>query len=164
MLNYNNLGLYVFMSWMSFLLSMVFDKHAYLHIWSQQFTLSDDKRIIVLFLNRQCSKTMTAIFRVILGPDSCQRVVFPSGLPSTVTDLETEIKTQCKIKQSFRLQFMDTLFGNDFINPLLWKFKTKLQSRSYTHPADLSMEITVLTLTHQPLTMMTPYVLLMIAP
>lgn len=59
---------------------------------------------------------MTAIFRVILGPDSCQRVVFPSGLPSTVTDLETEIKTQCKIKQSFRLQFMDTLFGNDFMN------------------------------------------------
>lgn len=59
---------------------------------------------------------MTAILRVTLGPDSCQRVVFPSGLPSTVTDLETEIKTQCKIKQSFRLQFMDTLFGNDFMN------------------------------------------------
>ncbi|XDV25457.1 hypothetical protein PO909_029373 [Leuciscus waleckii] len=59
---------------------------------------------------------MTAILRVILGPDSCQRLVFPSGLPSTVTELETEIKTQCKIKQSFRLQFMDSLFANDFMN------------------------------------------------
>ncbi|KAJ8272853.1 hypothetical protein GJAV_G00094180 [Gymnothorax javanicus] len=60
--------------------------------------------------------TTSAILRVILGADSSQRVVFSAGLPSTVTELETEIKNQCKIKEPFRLQFMDTLFGNDFMN------------------------------------------------
>lgn len=64
------------------------------------------------------TKTMTtsAILKVILGTDNCQRVVFPAGLPSTVTDLETEIRSQCKIKEPFWLQFMDTLYGNDFMN------------------------------------------------
>lgn len=60
--------------------------------------------------------TTSAILRVILGRDSSQRVVFPAGLPSTVTDLETEIRNQCKVKEPFRLQFMDTLFGNEFVN------------------------------------------------
>ncbi|CAL8253809.1 unnamed protein product [Arctogadus glacialis] len=59
---------------------------------------------------------MAAILRVILGPDSGQRVVFPAGLPLTVSELETEIKSQCKITDSFRLQFMDTLFGSEFMN------------------------------------------------
>ncbi|KAL7872447.1 hypothetical protein SRHO_G00074300 [Serrasalmus rhombeus] len=58
----------------------------------------------------------SAILRVILGPDSCQRVVFSAGLPSAVTELETEIKNQCKIKELFRLQFVDTFFGNEFMN------------------------------------------------
>ncbi|KAL6460861.1 hypothetical protein MHYP_G00308270 [Metynnis hypsauchen] len=60
--------------------------------------------------------TAQAIFRVILGPDSSQRVMISAGLPSTVAELETEIKTQCKILEPFRLQFMDTLFGNEFVN------------------------------------------------
>lgn len=57
-----------------------------------------------------------AILIVILGPDSSQRMVFSSGLPSTVTELETEIKSRCKIMEPFRLQFMDTLFDNEFVN------------------------------------------------
>lgn len=55
--------------------------------------------------------TAPAILRVILGPDSSQRVMISAGLPSTVAELEAEIKTQCKIMEPFRLQFMDTLFG-----------------------------------------------------
>ncbi len=40
----------------------------------------------------------------ILGADSCQSVVFFAGLPSAVTELETEIKTQCKIKEGGKLE------------------------------------------------------------
>ncbi|XP_070402493.1 uncharacterized protein [Nothobranchius furzeri] len=60
--------------------------------------------------------TTQAILRVILGPDSSQRVRIAAGLPSTVAELETEVKTQCKITEPFRLQFMDVLFGNEFVN------------------------------------------------
>uniref|UniRef100_A0A3P9IJX0 Uncharacterized protein n=1 Tax=Oryzias latipes TaxID=8090 RepID=A0A3P9IJX0_ORYLA len=45
-----------------------------------------------------------------------QRVVISAGLPSSVAALEAEIQTQCKIMTPFRLQFMDPLFGNDFVN------------------------------------------------
>lgn len=64
------------------------------------------------------SATMTSpvVLRVILGPDSSQRVVFSGGLPSTLAELETSIKTQCKIVEPFRLQFMDALFDNEFMN------------------------------------------------
>lgn len=58
----------------------------------------------------------SAILRVILGPESCQRVVFPAGLPLAVPELQTEIKTKCQIMDLFRLQFMDTLFDNTFMN------------------------------------------------
>lgn len=58
----------------------------------------------------------SAILRVILGPESCQRVVFPAGLLLTVPQLQTEIKTKCKIMDPFPLQFMDTLFDNTFMN------------------------------------------------
>lgn len=60
--------------------------------------------------------TNQAILGVILGPDNSQRVVISAGLPSSVAALEAEIKTQCKIVTPFRLQFMDPLFGNDFVN------------------------------------------------
>ncbi|KAG7513756.1 hypothetical protein JOB18_015916 [Solea senegalensis] len=60
--------------------------------------------------------TTQAILRVILGPDNSQRVTFSAGLPSTVAELETNIKTQCQIMEPFRLQFMDAVFGNEFMN------------------------------------------------
>lgn len=79
---------------------------------------TDSNYIFLFFPNRQSSETMTtqAILRVILGPDSSQRLVFSAGLPSTVAELETNIKIQCKIMKPFRLQFMDMLFGNKFVN------------------------------------------------
>ncbi|XP_024126573.1 uncharacterized protein LOC112145519, partial [Oryzias melastigma] len=58
----------------------------------------------------------SAVLRVILGPDSSQRVTFPNGLPSTVPILELEIKTQCNLTVPFRLQFMDRDFDNEFVN------------------------------------------------
>uniref|UniRef100_A0A8C7XWQ7 Sterile alpha motif domain-containing protein 3 n=1 Tax=Oryzias sinensis TaxID=183150 RepID=A0A8C7XWQ7_9TELE len=60
--------------------------------------------------------TNQVVLRVILGPDNSQRVVISAGLPSSVAALEAEIQTQCKIMTPFRLQFMDPLFGNDFVN------------------------------------------------
>lgn len=57
----------------------------------------------------------SALLRVIFGADSSQRVVFSTGLPSTVTELESEIKRQCNIHEDFHLQFMDTLFENAFM-------------------------------------------------
>lgn len=60
-----------------------------------------------LFPIRQWSETMTtqAILRVILGPDSSQRVIFSAGLPSTVAELQTEIKTQCEIMEPIMVTF-----------------------------------------------------------
>lgn len=79
---------------------------------------TDSNYIFLFFPNRQSSETMTTqtILRVILGPDSNQRVMFSARLPSTVAELDTSIKTWCKIMEPFRLQFMDTLFGNEFMN------------------------------------------------
>lgn len=71
------------------------------------------------FLSKQIEYAMVIVVlhdRVILGVDSSQRVMFPAGLSSTVTDLELKIKKQCMIKEPFQLQFMDTLFGNEFMN------------------------------------------------
>ncbi|XP_052473605.1 uncharacterized protein LOC128030159 [Carassius gibelio] len=58
----------------------------------------------------------SAVLRIILGESSCQRVVFPSGLPESVTELEDAVRSQCKLQDPFRLQFMDTLFDNQFMN------------------------------------------------
>lgn len=60
--------------------------------------------------------TTKVTLRVVLGPDSRQRVRFSDGLPPSVAELETNIKAQCKITEPFRLQFMDALFGNEFIH------------------------------------------------
>ena len=43
-------------------------------------------------------------------------MAFPAGLPLTVSELATEIKSQCKVTDSFRLNIMDTLFGSEFMN------------------------------------------------
>uniref|UniRef100_A0A3P9K7E0 Uncharacterized protein n=1 Tax=Oryzias latipes TaxID=8090 RepID=A0A3P9K7E0_ORYLA len=60
--------------------------------------------------------TNPAILRVILGPDNSQRVVISAGLPVSQPPMQPQMKTQCKIMTPFRLQFMDPLFGNDFVN------------------------------------------------
>ncbi|KAL1250773.1 hypothetical protein QQF64_018569 [Cirrhinus molitorella] len=58
----------------------------------------------------------TAILKVILGDKTCQRLNFQNGLPASVSELVTKVKRQCGINTNFRLQFMDALFGNEFLN------------------------------------------------
>lgn len=57
-----------------------------------------------------------ALLKVILGDNSSQRMTFPNGLPGTVNELVGEVQRQCGLDSNFRLQFMDTLFGNEFMN------------------------------------------------
>ncbi|KAF6736292.1 hypothetical protein FQA47_017266 [Oryzias melastigma] len=48
--------------------------------------------------------------------DSCQRLTLSGGLSSSIEGLINEAKQQCGLKGSFKLQFMDSLFGNEFFN------------------------------------------------
>ncbi|CAK6984894.1 uncharacterized protein LOC127364511, partial [Scomber scombrus] len=57
-----------------------------------------------------------ALLKVILGDNSCQRMNFPNGLPGSVNELVSEVQRQCGLHFDIRLQFMDPLFGNDFMN------------------------------------------------
>ncbi|XP_055040333.2 uncharacterized protein [Misgurnus anguillicaudatus] len=54
--------------------------------------------------------------RVIIGPQSSQRVILQYGMPTSVSDLSKEIKKQCNLQGNFRLQFMDPEFDNEFFN------------------------------------------------
>ncbi|XP_074551476.1 uncharacterized protein LOC141808698 isoform X1 [Halichoeres trimaculatus] len=56
------------------------------------------------------------ILKVILGDNSCQRLTFSNGLPGSVSELVGEVQRQCGLDSNFRLQFMDELFGNEFMN------------------------------------------------
>lgn len=57
-----------------------------------------------------------AFLKVILGDDSSQRMTFKNGLPGSVNELVSEVQRQCGLNFDFRLQFMDALFGNEFMN------------------------------------------------
>jgi len=57
-----------------------------------------------------------ALLKVILGDNSSQRMTFQNGLPGTVNELIGKVQRQCGLDSNFRLQFMDTLFGNEFMN------------------------------------------------
>ncbi|XP_034453560.1 uncharacterized protein LOC117769075 [Hippoglossus hippoglossus] len=57
-----------------------------------------------------------AILKVILGDNSSQRLTFQNGLPGSVDELVSEVQRQCGRDCDFRLQFMDALFGNEFMN------------------------------------------------
>lgn len=58
-----------------------------------------------------------AILKVILGDNSSQRLTFHCGLPGSVIELIEEVQRQCGLNNSnFRLQFMDPLFGNEFMS------------------------------------------------
>ncbi|KAM9354214.1 uncharacterized protein KZ484_012402 [Pholidichthys leucotaenia] len=56
------------------------------------------------------------ILKVILGDNSSQRLTFQNGLPGSVNELVDEVQRQCGLDSDFRLQFMDALFGNEFMN------------------------------------------------
>lgn len=57
-----------------------------------------------------------AILKVILGDNSSQSLTFQNGLPGFVNELVSEVQRQCGLNSNFRLQFMDALFGNEFMN------------------------------------------------
>lgn len=57
-----------------------------------------------------------ALLRIVLSNDTCQRLTFPDGLPAAIEDLVCEVRSQCGLTSNFRLQFMDPLFGNVYMN------------------------------------------------
>ncbi|XP_060780776.1 uncharacterized protein LOC132888716 isoform X2 [Neoarius graeffei] len=75
--------------------------------------------VAVQGMSVSCSKlamSSPAILKIVLADNTCQRLTFPSGLPGAIEDLVCEVKRQCGLTSNFRLQFMDPLFGNDFMN------------------------------------------------
>ncbi|KAL2099407.1 hypothetical protein ACEWY4_005887 [Coilia grayii] len=55
------------------------------------------------------------IFKIILLDGTSQRLTLPY-FPQSIDELYSHVKSQCAIQCPFKLQFMDTLFGNDFLN------------------------------------------------
>lgn len=68
-------------------------------------------------LNFQIEFNMTAVIRIVLGPDNAKKLSLPSGIPNSLEDLKTEIASECQIPETirFRLQYYDTEF-NEFFN------------------------------------------------
>lgn len=56
--------------------------------------------------------------RIILCENDSQKLIVPDGIPESVRELVQQIKTQCGVKGDFRLQIMDSDFGNEFVNLL----------------------------------------------
>lgn len=56
------------------------------------------------------------ILKMILSDGSCQTLTLSHGLPASIDDLKLEVKKQCGLEDNFKLQFMDSLFGNEFFN------------------------------------------------
>ncbi|KAL2091655.1 hypothetical protein ACEWY4_013918 [Coilia grayii] len=56
------------------------------------------------------------ILKIIMPDGSSQRLTLSYGLPASIDGLMVEVKKQCGLKGDFKLQFMDSLFGNEFLN------------------------------------------------
>lgn len=69
-----------------------------------------------LCLSSQIEYKMAAILRVVLGEDNVAVLDLPNGIPPELEDLQAEIKRQYGLLGSFRLQFRDARFDNDFVN------------------------------------------------
>ncbi|CAL9703509.1 unnamed protein product [Knipowitschia caucasica] len=54
--------------------------------------------------------------RIVLGENDSQRLHLEHGIPDTIDDIIHHIKRQCGLEASFRLQFLDVEFGNEFTN------------------------------------------------
>lgn len=54
--------------------------------------------------------------RVIVADDDFRRLDVPSGMPRTLTDLQSTICQAFGIERDFRIQFMDPDFNNEFMN------------------------------------------------
>lgn len=58
----------------------------------------------------------TVILKIILTDGSYQRFTLSQEIPPSIDDLVAEVKNQHGFKGNFKLQFMDSLFGNEFLN------------------------------------------------
>ncbi|XP_020557693.3 uncharacterized protein LOC110014869 [Oryzias latipes] len=67
-------------------------------------------------MNMATNIPKAVILKIILPDDSCQRLTLSRGLPASIEDLIDEVKKQCGLDGSLKLQFMDSLFGNEFLN------------------------------------------------
>ena len=56
------------------------------------------------------------VVKVILGDNSSQRLTLQNGLPTTADELVSELQRHCGPKCNLRLQLLDKLFGNEFMN------------------------------------------------
>lgn len=56
------------------------------------------------------------IVRILLTDGSSQRLSLAHGVPESLEDLVAEVKKQCNLHGNIKLQFMDSLFGNEFMN------------------------------------------------
>lgn len=60
---------------------------------------------------------MPVIVQILLTDGSSQRLSLAHGLSESLEDLMAEfLKKQCNLQGNIRLQFMDSLFGNEFMN------------------------------------------------
>lgn len=57
-----------------------------------------------------------ARLKVILGENNTEKLTLPNGIPESLDELLSEIKTAFGLKGNLRLQYMDQDFGNDFFN------------------------------------------------
>lgn len=57
-----------------------------------------------------------AKLKVILGESNIEKLTLPNGIPESIDDLLSKIKTTFGLKGNLRLQYMDQDFGNDFFN------------------------------------------------
>lgn len=59
---------------------------------------------------------MAASLRVVLGIDNASKLTLPNGMPDSVEALKEEIKRWFSLPGSFRLQYRDIEFDNEFVN------------------------------------------------
>ncbi|XP_028461691.1 uncharacterized protein LOC114573615 [Perca flavescens] len=57
-----------------------------------------------------------ARLKMILGENNIEKLTLPNGIPESLDDLLSTIKTTFGLKGNLRLQYMDRDFGNDFFN------------------------------------------------
>uniref|UniRef100_A0A667W8B2 PB1 domain-containing protein n=1 Tax=Myripristis murdjan TaxID=586833 RepID=A0A667W8B2_9TELE len=80
------------------------------------------------------------ILKIILTDGSSQRLTLSHGLPTSIDDLMVEVKKQCGLQGNFRLQFMDSLFGNEFLNLTLI---SEVEDKGTLKVIDMSRPITM---------------------
>ena len=82
------------------------------------FALHVESYELVLVLSSQTTMAglTPARLKVILEDNNIEKLTLPNGIPESLDDLLSKIKTTFGLKGNLRLQYMDKDFGNDFFN------------------------------------------------